>query len=222
MSTLQPLFEQNQAWAAARLAEDPKFFDRLARGQRPQYLWIGCADSRVPANEILGLPPGEVFVHRNIANVVVHTDFNCLSVMQFAIDVLQVRHIMVVGHYGCSGVQAAMHRQRVGIADNWLRHIRDVADRQQPRLDAIADEAARLKCLCELNVIEQVLHVGQTTVVEDAWQRGQDLTVHGWVYGLHDGRLRDLGFSVSGPQALQEGHAQAVERLLAAYSPAPA
>ncbi len=197
MRTLQPLFDNNAAWAQAQVEADPDYFKRLAHGQRPQYLWIGCADSRVPANQILGLPPGEVFVHRNIANVVVHTDFNCLSVMQFAVEVLQVRHIMVVGHYGCSGVHAAMHQRRLGIADSWLRHIRDVADRFRPQLDAVADERARLDRLCELNIVEQVLHVCQTMVVEDAWARGQALNVHGWVYGLHDGRLRDLGMTVA-------------------------
>lgn len=218
MDKLASLFEQNQAWAAERIAEDPGYFQRLARGQRPEYLWIGCADSRVPANEILGLPPGEVFVHRNIANVVVHTDFNCLSVMQFAVDVLQVRHVMVVGHYGCSGVHAAMHNRRVGIADNWLRHIRDVSDRYQTQLEQIADAERRHDCLCELNVIEQVLHVCQTTVVEDAWQRGQALSVHGWVYGLRDGRLRDLGFGASAPDALLPAYARACENTLAAYA----
>ncbi|MFA5939985.1 MAG: carbonate dehydratase [Sinimarinibacterium sp.] len=218
MDILQPLLQQNQAWAAERVAEDPAYFQRLAQGQRPQYLWIGCADSRVPANEILGLPPGEVFVHRNIANVVVHTDFNCLSVMQFAVDVLQVRHVMVVGHYGCSGVHAAMHKQRVGIADNWLRHIRDVSDRHQPQLDRIVDAERRHDCLCELNVIEQVLHVCQTTVVEDAWQRGQTLSVHGWVYGLRDGRLRDLGITASAADDLLPGYQHACEGTLAAYA----
>lgn len=218
MDKLESLFEQNQAWAAERVAEDPGYFQRLARGQRPEYLWIGCADSRVPANEILGLPPGEVFVHRNIANVVVHTDFNCLSVMQFAVDVLQVRHIMVVGHYGCSGVHAAMHNRRVGIADNWLRHIRDVSDRHLAALGAIADAERRHDCLCELNVIEQVLHVCQTTVVEDAWQRGQALSVHGWVYGLRDGRLRDLGFGASGTDELLPAYQRACETSLAAYA----
>ncbi|MEQ1438990.1 carbonate dehydratase [Fontimonas sp. SYSU GA230001] len=218
MDTIDSLFDQNQAWAAARVAQDPAYFERLARGQSPQYLWIGCADSRVPANEILGLPPGEVFVHRNIANVVVHTDFNCLSVMQFAVDVLKVRHIMVVGHFGCSGVHAAMHKQRVGIADNWLMHIRDVADRHRSRLDRIADAGRRHDCLCELNVIEQVQHVCQTTVVEDAWQRGQALSVHGWVYGLRDGLLRDLGVSASGPADVLPAHRRATENALAAYS----
>lgn len=218
MDKLESLFERNQAWAAERIAEDPAYFRRLAKGQRPQYLWIGCADSRVPANEILGLPPGEVFVHRNIANVVVHTDFNCLSVMQFAVDVLQVRHIMVVGHYGCSGVHAAMHKQRVGIADNWLRHIRDVSDRHQVQLERIADAEHRHDCLCELNVIEQVLHVCQTTVVEDAWQRGQALSVHGWVYGLSDGRLRDLGVGASGLEDLLPAYQRACENTLAAYA----
>jgi carbonic anhydrase len=214
MNRLQHLFDQNATWAAERVADDPEYFRRLASGQRPQYLWIGCADSRVPANQILGLPPGDVFVHRNVANVVVHTDFNCLSVMQFAVDVLQVKHIMVVGHYGCSGVHAAMHRTRIGIADNWLRNIRDVSDRHEVRLSGIADERKRHDRLCELNVIEQVLHVSQTTVVEDAWARGQALSVHGWVYGLHDGRLRDLGLTVTGPDNVMDAHQAACDAIL--------
>jgi carbonic anhydrase len=214
MNRLQHLFDQNANWAAERVAEDPDYFRRLAAGQSPQYLWIGCADSRVPANQILGLPPGDVFVHRNVANVVVHTDFNCLSVMQFAVEVLQVRHIMVVGHYGCSGVHAAMHRTRIGIADNWLRSIRDVADRHEARLSHIADERKRHDRLCELNVVEQVLHVSQTTVVEDAWARGQALSVHGWVYGLHDGRLRDLGLTVTDPDNVMAAYHAACSAIL--------
>ena len=214
MDRLHELFQQNAAWAAERVAEDPEYFRRLASGQSPQYLWIGCADSRVPANQILGLPPGDVFVHRNIANVVVHTDFNCLSVMQFAVEVLQVKHIMVVGHYGCSGVHAAMHRTRIGIADNWLRNIRDVADRHHEDLQRVADDRKRHDRLCELNVIEQVLHVCQTTVVEDAWARGQSLSVHGWVYGLHDGRLRDLGLTLTGADDVQKAYQSACAAIL--------
>lgn len=213
MSALKPLFANNDAWARGRLAEDPDYFRRLASQQKPDYFWIGCADSRVPANEILGLPPGEVFVHRNIANVVVHTDFNCLSVMQFAIDVIKVKHVMVVGHYGCSGVHTALHQGRVGLADNWLRHVRDVADRNASRLNAIADEVERHDRLCELNVLEQVLHVGQTTIVEDAWQRGQPLALHALVYGLRDGRLRDLGMTVDHRDQLESAYETAVDRL---------
>lgn len=214
MNRLQHLFDRNAIWAAERVAEDPDFFRRLAGGQSPQYLWIGCADSRVPANQLLGLPPGEVFVHRNIANVVVHTDFNCLSVMQFAVEVLKVRHILVVGHYGCSGVHAALHATRIGVADNWLRHIRDVADRHHEALQRVADDRQRHDRLCELNVVEQVLHVCQTTVVEDAWAGGQSLSVHGWVYGLHDGRLRDLGLALTGPGDIQSAYRAACAAIL--------
>ena len=215
MSSLTPLFAQNQIWARAQIARDPDYFKRLAAQQRPDYFWIGCADSRVPANEILGLPPGEVFVHRNVANVVVHTDFNCLSVMQFAVDVLKVKHVMVVGHYGCSGVHTALHAGRVGLADNWLRHVRDVADRHAAKLNAIADPVLRHDRLCELNAIEQVLHVCQTTIVEDAWARGQPLAVHALVYGLRDGLLRDLGMTVEQRPDLEARYENAVEALLA-------
>ena len=215
MHPLQILLDSNAQWAQDRIAADPSYFQRLAAGQAPEYLWIGCADSRVPANEILGLPPGEVFVHRNIANVVVHTDFNCLSVMQFAIEVLRVKHIMVVGHYGCSGVHAAMHQHRLGLADNWLRHIRDIADRHSDHLAAIVDETARRDRLCELNVIDQVLHVCQTTMVEDAWARGQPLQVHGWVYGLRDGLLRDLQVTMTDRETMTERYRTALATLQA-------
>jgi carbonic anhydrase len=210
MRVLKHLFDNNADWAKAQVTADTDYFKRLARGQNPEYLWIGCADSRVPANQILGLPPGEVFVHRNIANVVVHTDFNCLSVVQFAVDWLKVRHIMVVGHYGCSGVHAAMSNACLGIADNWLRHIRDVYDQHAPRFARIDDPQLRHDRLCELNVIEQAANVCQTTVVEAAWRRGQALSVHGWVYGLHDGRLRDLGLTVSAADELQPAYESAV------------
>jgi carbonic anhydrase len=213
MRSLKPLFDSNQAWARKQLEQDDQYFRRLASQQKPDYLWIGCADSRVPANEILGLPPGEVFVHRNVANVVVHTDFNCLSVMQFAVDVLRVKHIMVVGHYGCSGVHAALHNRRVGVVDNWLRHVRDIADRHAVALGGINDEVVRHDRLCELNVIEQVRHVCQSTVIADAWERGQPLNIHGWVYGLNDGCLRDLGMTISGPDELTDSYAAAVESL---------
>ena len=191
MST-ERLLENNRAWARAALADDPEYFSRLARQQSPQYLWIGCSDSRVPANQITGLAPGEVFVHRNIANVVVHTDLNCLSVIQFAVDFLKVRHIILCGHYGCSGVLAAMSRQRTGLSENWLRHVQDVAAKHERELSPIGGEAARHRRLCELNVREQVHHVSQCTSVQDAWARRQALAVHGWIYDLQDGLLRDL------------------------------
>jgi carbonic anhydrase len=197
MHSLKHLFDQNQKWAEAIKRRDPEFFQKLSRQQTPEYLWIGCSDSRVPANEIIGLLPGEVFVHRNIANVVVHTDLNCLSVIQYAVDVLKVKHIMVVGHYGCGGVQAAYRCQRVGLADNWLRHVQDVRDKHNGCLCELTDDTARSARLCELNVIEQVANVCATTMVQDAWGRGQELTVHGWIYGLRDGLLRDLKTSAS-------------------------
>jgi len=186
------LLENNRAWAKRVLAEDPAYFSRLAQQQSPQYLWIGCSDSRVPANQITGLAPGEVFVHRNIANVVVHTDLNCLSVIQFAVDFLKVRHIILCGHYGCSGVLAALRQQRTGLSENWLRHVQDVADAHRTELRAIGDEDARHRRLCELNVRAQVHHVSECTSVQDAWARGQPLAVHGWIYDLQDGLLRDL------------------------------
>ena len=193
---LESLFKSNHAWAERIRAQHPGFFEKLAKQQNPQYLWIGCADSRVPANEIVGLLPGEVFVHRNIANVVVHTDLNCLSVIQFAVDVLKVQHIMVVGHYGCGGVRAALFGDRMGLVDNWLHHIHDVRDKHADALQAIGLSNARVDRLCEFNVIEQVANVCQTTIVRDAWERGQELAVHGWIYGLTDGLLRDLNVTV--------------------------
>ena len=196
MRSLSDLFENNRAWSERIRRSDPEFFLRLARQQRPRYLWIGCADSRVPANEIVGLLPGELFVHRNVGNVVVHSDLNCLSVIQFAVEVLKIEHIIVCGHYGCSGVGAALQNQRVGLADNWLRHVQDVHAKHGAKLLATPD-TERIDRLCELNVIEQVANVCQTTVVHDAWDRGQKLAVHGWVYGLKDGLLRDLGNTVT-------------------------
>ena len=193
--------------------DDPEFFSRLSRQQSPRYLWIGCADSRVPANEIVGLLPGELFVHRNVANVVVHSDLNCLSVMQFAVEVLKVEHIIVVGHYGCGGVAAALQNQRVGLADNWLRHVQDVYAKNESRVPAEWDLARRIDRLCELNVIEQVGNVCQTTIVRDAWDRGQELTVHGWAYGLKDGLARDLGTSVSSPAEVAGAYRRAMETL---------
>jgi carbonic anhydrase len=194
---LHNLFFNNRAWAARIREAQPDFFEKLSHQQAPDYLWIGCSDSRVPANDIVGLLPGELFVHRNIANVVVHTDLNCLSVMQFAVDVLKVEHIMVVGHYGCSGVRAALFGDRVGLADNWLHHIHDVHDKHRGHLDKISLADERVNRLCELNVIDQVGNVAQTTIVRDAWSRGQPLTVHGWIYGLADGLLRDLNVTAT-------------------------
>ena len=194
--SLSHLFESNKAWAEGIREQDPEFFLKLSRQQFPAYLWIGCSDSRVPANQIVGMLPGELFVHRNIANLVVHTDLNCLSVMQFAVDVLKVRHIIVCGHYGCSGVQAALRGDRIGLSDNWLRHIQDVREKHAARIDAVGEDVACHARLCELNVIEQVANVCMTTIARDAWDRGQELAVHGWIYGLDNGLLHDLKISV--------------------------
>ncbi len=218
MSTdLSELFESNRRWAEATEQRTPGFFTGLLKQQAPQYLWIGCADSRVPANEILGLLPGDVFVHRNVANVVVHSDLNALSVMQFAIDMLQVRHIMVVGHYGCGGVRAALMGLRVGIADNWIRHVQDVRNKHRTFLDGLPDEETRLKALCELNVLEQSLNVCETTVVQDAWGRGQSVVVHGWVYGLHNGLLEDLRITVANAAEVAPAYGLALGALKARY-----
>ncbi|MES1166398.1 MAG: carbonate dehydratase [Pseudomonadota bacterium] len=213
MDPLKHLFEQNKAWAAAIRRRDPDFFEKLSRQQHPEHLWIGCSDSRVPANEIIGLLPGEVFVHRNVANVVVHTDLNCLSVLQFAVDLLKVKHIMVVGHYGCGGVRAVLRCERVGLADNWLRHVQDVREKHAGCLGRLPDEATRSARLCEFNVIEQVANVCHTTIVRDAWERGQDLTVHGWIYGLRDGLLHDLNCSASNPKQGADNYQSAVTAL---------
>jgi carbonic anhydrase len=210
MAQLKELLERNREWADKVRDEDPGFFRRLSAQQAPRYLWIGCSDSRVPANQIMGLAPGEVFVHRNIANVVVHTDLNCLSTIQFAVDLLKVEHILVVGHYGCSGVHASMTGTRVGLADNWLRHIGDVASKHTQWLADAELESLRHARLCELNVIEQAMNVCQTTVVDDAWARGQQVSVHGWIYSLHDGRVRDLGFDVGGREQLQPAYETAL------------
>jgi carbonic anhydrase len=196
VQTLDHLFEQNKAWAERIRRQEPDFFLELSRQQSPDYLWIGCADSRVPANQIVGLSPGELFVHRNLANLVVHTDLNCLSVMQFAVDLLQVRHIIVCGHYGCSGVLAALRRDRLGLSDNWLRHVQDVRQKHEASLARIGDDAQAAARLSELNVIEQVANVCRTTIALDAWERGQELIVHGWIYGLQDGLLRDLNITI--------------------------
>ncbi len=210
---LYHLFDFNRAWARQIREVDPDYFERLSHLQSPEYLWIGCSDSRVPANQIVGLLPGEVFVHRNVANVVVHSDLNCLSVIQFAIDVLKVKHIMVVGHYGCGGVQAALTHQRVGLADLWLRHVQDVHVKHLARVDDLPEEK-RHDRLCELNVLEQVINVSRTIVVEDAWQRGQDLTIHGWIYGLKDGLIRDLGLTVTAPEHIAERYEAALSTLI--------
>ena len=198
MATLSKLLDNNRAWAADRIKRDPTFFTRLARQQAPEFLWIGCADSRVPANEIVGLDPGELFVHRNVANVVVHTDLNCLSVIQFAVDVLQVKHVIVCGHYGCGGIRAALEKDSHGLIDNWLRHVQDVSRAHEAKLNAIPDFDARVDRLCELNVIDQVQNVARTTIVQDAWRRGHAVQLHGWVYGLKDGLITDLGIQISG------------------------
>jgi carbonic anhydrase len=198
MRTLSHLFNNNREWAAEMTRQDPEFFSRLAGQQGPDYLWIGCSDSRVPANQIVGLPPGEMFVHRNVANVVVHADLNCLSTIQFAVDVLGIRHIIVCGHYGCGGVLAALRDESHGLVDNWLRHVQDVYLKHRDQLSALPTETARHRRLCELNVVEQVVNVSQTTIVRDAWARGQAVTVHGWVYDIHDGLLKDLSMAVAG------------------------
>ena len=202
MSDLSDLFDNNRTWAADMTRQDPEFFTRLVNQQAPRYLWIGCSDSRVPANQITGLPPGDMFVHRNVANVVVHADLNCLSTIQFAVDVLRVRHIIVCGHYGCGGVLSALRNDTLGLVDNWLRHVQDVLRKHQDQIEALATESERHRRLCELNVVEQVVNVSQTTVVRDAWARDQKVTVHGWVYDISDGLLRDLGMRVSHGRAL--------------------
>jgi carbonic anhydrase len=213
MHPLSHLFANNRAWSERIRRSDPEFFPRLSRQQRPKYLWIGCADNRVPANEIVGLAPGEMFVHRNLANVVVHADLNCLSVTQFAVDVLRVEHIIVCGHYGCSGVAAVLQGERVGLADNWLHHVQDVRAKHDADLSAIRDAAQRIDRLCELNVIEQVGNVCNTTVVRDAWKRGQALAVHGWIYGLKDGVVRDLGATASGADEVHAAYRGALAGL---------
>jgi carbonic anhydrase len=206
------LLRRNRAWSERIRGRDPEFFLKLSRQQAPRYLWIGCSDSRVPANEIVDLLPGEMFVHRNIANQVIHTDLNCLSVIHFAVDVLKVEHIIVCGHYGCGGVQAALRGERVGLSDNWLRHIQDVHEHYRDLVGAAMDEPAADR-LCELNVIEQAIHVCRTGIVRDAWQRGQPLAVHGWIYGLRDGIIKDLGISVAAPGQLERSCAEAIARL---------
>lgn len=213
MTHLDDLLQRNHAWSDAMSAQDPTFFKRLSEQQAPKYLWIGCSDSRVPANQIIDMAPGEVFVHRNVANVVVHTDLNALSTIQFAVDVLKVSHILVVGHYGCGGVQAVLEEKRLGLVDNWLRHVADVRNKHAQALEQFADPHERHARLCELNVIEQAVNVCQTTVVQDAWERGQDLSVHGWIYSLRDGRVRDLGMHVSNSTHIAASVSSALEHI---------
>ncbi|PTD97519.1 carbonate dehydratase [Pseudothauera lacus] len=213
MRDIEQLFAANKAWSERIHSEDPGFFSGLVHQQSPEYLWIGCSDSRVPANQIVGLAPGEVFVHRNIANQVVHTDLNALSVIQYAVDVLHVKHILVVGHYGCGGVSAALNNNRVGLTDNWLRHVQDVRDRFQHALDEVDDPVLKLDRLCEFNVMQQVVNVSQTSVLREAWQRGQKVTVHGWCYALTDGIIRDLKVSTCCREQAIEVHRDAVDRL---------
>jgi carbonic anhydrase len=215
MSSLQDLFSHNRAWAAQMERDRPGFFTGLVKQQRPKYMWIGCSDSRVPANQITGLEPGEVFVHRNIANVVVHSDLNALSAIQFAVEMLKVEHIMVVGHYGCGGVLAALHSQRIGLADNWIRHIQDVRDRHRGLLDNLSPES-RADALVDLNVIEQVINVCVSTVMVDAWAKGQKASVHGWAYGVHDGLLHDLKMTVSSTDSIEPQYRAAIEGVIAA------
>ena len=214
MKDLKRLLDQNKAWAKGITASDPEFFPNLAKQQSPTFLWIGCSDSRVPSTQLVGMKPGEMFVHRNVANVVVHTDFNCLSVIQYAVDGLKVEHIIVCGHHGCGGVKAAMDAAmdnvQFGLIDNWLRHVQDVLHEHQVLLAKIDDETKRLDRLCELNVIEQVFNVGRTTIVQNAWERGQELVVHGWIYDLKDGLLRDLGVSIDNAQGLAAAYHGAI------------
>jgi len=214
MKDLKRVLDRNRAWAEGIKASDPAFFPTLAKQQSPKFLWIGCADSRVPATQLAGMVPGEMFVHRNVANLVVHTDFNCLSVMQYAVDVLKVDHIIVCGHHGCGGVKAAMDNLSLGLIDNWLRHVQDVLHVHKELLAQIEDESARVDRLCELNVIEQVVNVSRTTIVQTAWQRGQELVVHGWIYGLQDGLLRDLGMSIDSAAGLDAAYQDALKVLV--------
>ena len=213
MPTVDHLLERNRAWSAAVRARNPDFFSTLAAQQTPRYLWIGCSDSRVPANEIVDLPPGGIFVHRNVANVVVHTDLNCLSVLQFAVDVLKVEHVLVVGHYGCGGVHAAYQARPLGLIDNWLRHVQDVAAKHATLLDRLPDDGTREDRLCALNVVEQVVHVARTTIVQDAWRRGQPLSLHAWIYQLSDGLVTDLGMQAEHQASLESGYGATIARL---------
>lgn len=213
MPEIKDLFANNRAWAESVARQDPTFFDRLSLQQSPKFMWIGCSDSRVPANQITGLAPGEMFVHRNVGNIVVHTDLNCLSVLHFAIDVLKVEHVIVCGHYGCSGVAAAYHSRPLGLADNWIRHIQDVAERHRDLLRSVPDENTRIDQLCALNALQQAVNVCRTTVVQDAWKRGQQLTIHGLVYRLKDGLIRDMGFSVGSAEEFGDYYQKALEKI---------
>ncbi|GMG86480.1 carbonate dehydratase [Biformimicrobium ophioploci] len=216
MPLLNDLFDNNREWSESTIREKPDFFRKLSKQQSPEYLWIGCADSRVPANDIVGLLPGELFVHRNVANLVVHTDLNCLSVLQYAVEVLKVKHIIVCGHYGCGGVKAAYENARFGLIDNWLRHIRDIRDKHQPLLANFAQEK-HVDLMCELNVLEQVVNVCQTNIVEEAWERGQPLSVNSWIYGLEDGRLRQLAPSITGPDKVAPCYETALKGVAEKY-----
>lgn len=218
MRTLKTLFENNRAWAEAMKSQQADFFQRLSQQQLPEYLWIGCSDSRLPPNEILGLMPGELFVHRNVANVVIHTDFNCLSVMEYAIEVLKVKHVIICGHHGCGGVQAALRNLELGLIDNWLRHVRDVHDKHEAALKVVAEESRRWDKLCELNVIEQVHNVCNTTIVQRAWKNGQQLSIHGWVYSLNDGLLRDLNVCTTSTEESDRIYNAAVEAIYSDYA----
>lgn len=202
MKALPALFANNRKWASEICDTSPEFFSRLAAQQAPEYLWIGCSDSRVPANEIVGLLPGELFVHRNVANLVIHTDMNCLSVLQYAVDFLRIKHVIVCGHYGCGGITAAMDNRPHGLVDNWLRHVRDIHQRHQEKLEAITSRSERIRRLCELNAIEQVINVGNTTIIQDAWERGQEIAIHGWVYDIADGLLKDLDVCITSRREL--------------------
>ena len=214
MESLTHLIENNRAWSKRILDQDPDFFRKLMGQQAPEYFWIGCSDSRVPANQIVGLLPGDLFVHRNVANVVAHSDLNCLSVLQFAVDILKVKHVLVVGHYGCSGVGAALRGDRLGLSDNWLCHVRDIRDQHGSFLSRLSCEAETADRLCEINVIEQVKNVSQSTMVRDAWDRGQQLTIHGWIYGVHDGWIRDLKTSASALDAVMPAYESAMAKVM--------
>ena len=214
MRRLQNLFDNNRQWSASVRQKEPDFFEKLSQQQAPEYLWIGCSDSRVPANQITDLLPGDLFVHRNVANQVIHTDLNCLSVIQYAVDYLKVKHIIVCGHYGCGGVAEATRNSKLGMIDNWLRHVQDVKHKHKEALEAISNDQTLVNRMCELNVLEQVVNVCQTTVVQDAWNRGQDLAVHSWIYGLKDGLLRDLGMCVTAPEELEPLHSSSVSAIV--------
>lgn len=216
---MEDLFAKNRAWVESITRQQPDFFEKLSRQQTPEYLWIGCADSRVPANEILGMLPGDIFVHRNVANVVVHSDLNCLSVLQFAVDYLKVKHVFVVGHYGCGGVHAAVRNDKLGLIDNWLRHVQDAQNKHYKQLEKFDDHNSLCNKVCEINVVEQALSVCQTTVVQDAWARGQSLSVHGWIYGVQDGYLRDLGITVSNGDEMYSRYGSAVKGLFDEQAP---